>query len=67
MPVMFINERTHWPEFSFTAHYPACVVGALLVIIIGHFIAKKKRAEHEANLKLHRIDRSSAETSGKEA
>ena len=58
---------THWPEFSFTAHYPACVVGALLVIIIGHFIAKKKRAEHEANLKLHRIDRSSAETAGKEA
>ena len=58
---------THWPEFSFTAHYPACVVGALLVIIIGHFIAKKKRAEHEANLKLHRVDRSSVETAGKEA
>ena len=43
------------------------LLGRVLVIIIGHFIAKKKRAEHEANLKLHRIDRSSAETAGKEA
>lgn len=47
---------THYPEFSFTAHYPASVGFAALVIIVGHLIAKKKRAEHEANLKLHRVD-----------
>lgn len=46
---------THWPEFSFTAHYPACVGFALIVIVVGHFLAKKKRAEHEAQLKLHQV------------
>ena len=45
---------THWPELSFTAHYPASVGFALIVIVVGHLIAKKKRAEHEANLKLRR-------------
>lgn len=47
---------THYPEFSFTAHYPASVGFAVIVIIVGHLIAKKKRAEHEANLKLHRVE-----------
>ena len=46
---------THWPEFSFTAHYPACVGFALIVIVVGHFLAKKKRAKHEAQLKLHQV------------
>ncbi len=49
----FITQR--WPELSFTLHYPACVIGALLVIIIGHFWGKakmkaiaEKRAAREA-------------------
>ena len=37
-----------------TTHYPASVGFALIVIVVGHLIAKKKRAEHEANLKLRR-------------
>lgn len=46
---------THWPEFSFMAHYPFCIGGAAVVIIIGHLIARKKRAEHEAQLELRKV------------
>ncbi|MDO5532399.1 TerC family protein [Sutterella sp.] len=48
---------THWPEFSFAAHYPACAIGAAIVVVVGHFIARKKRLEHEENLKLHKISK----------
>lgn len=41
---------TNWPEFSFSAHYPAALIGAGIVIAIGHLIAKKKRREHEEML-----------------
>ena len=41
---------SNWPEFSFSAHYPAALVGAGIVIAIGHLIAKKKRREHEEKL-----------------
>lgn len=50
---MFVSDgfvASRWPEFAFTAHYPAAVFGAAFVIAIGHMIAKKKRAEHEAKL-----------------
>ncbi len=40
--------QTHWPEFSFTAHYPSSVACALIVIIVGHFVARRKQAEHDA-------------------
>ena len=46
---------THWPEFSFMAHYPFCIGGAAVVVIIGHLIARKKRAEHEAQLELRQV------------
>ena len=45
---VFVTSR--WPEFAFTAHYPAAVLGAALVVVVGHFMAKRKRAEHEAKL-----------------
>lgn len=50
----FITQR--WPEASFVWHYPASVVGALLVIVIGHFWAKakmKKMAESRATQSNH--------------
>ena len=51
----FVTSR--WPEFAFTAHYPAAAVGALAVIAVGHTIAKKKRAEHEAKLNAERAQK----------
>ncbi len=36
----FVTQR--WPEASFMLHYPAAVLGALLVIVIGHFWGKAK-------------------------
>lgn len=42
---------THWPEYSFMMHYPACIAGALIVVVVGHFIARKKRREHTAKQK----------------
>lgn len=53
-----------YPEFSFAAHYPASVGCAALVIVVGHLIAKKKRAEHEARLKLHPVTPHPAEDAG---
>lgn len=46
---------SHWPEMSFMAHYPACIGGALLVVVVGHLLARKKRAEYEAALKLSKV------------
>ncbi len=40
----------HWSELSFSAHYPVSLACAALVIVVGHLIAKKKRAEHDALL-----------------
>lgn len=42
----------HWPELSFTMHYPAAVIGAILVIVIGMLWSKSKQkaiAEKSAN------------------
>ena len=36
----FVSSR--WPELAFTLHYPAAVIGALLVILIGHYWGKAK-------------------------
>lgn len=46
---------SHWPEMSFMAHYPACIAGAVLVVLVGWLVARKKRAEHESQLKLHPV------------
>lgn len=35
----------NWPELSFTLHYPACVIGAALVIVIGMLWSKAKQKE----------------------
>ena len=57
---------THWPEFSFMAHYPLSICCAALVIVVGHLIAKKKRAEHEAHLKLMQLSPETKEKSEQE-
>ena len=36
----FVTSR--WPELSFTLHYPAAVIGAALVILIGHYWGRAK-------------------------
>lgn len=40
----------HWPEQSFMMHYPACIGCALLVVVVGHFVARRMRREHAAEL-----------------
>ena len=37
---VFVSSR--WPELAFTLHYPAAVIGAALVILIGHYRGNAK-------------------------
>lgn len=51
---MFVSDgfvTTRWPEFAFSAHYPAALIGAAFVVVLGHMLAKKARAAHEKQLR----------------